>query len=135
QLSSKKPRELVSFLKHPNGWWRDTAQRLLVERQSNGISPQLRELVTNSDTDYVHLHALWTLNGLDKAGHSIIESALSDPSPHIRAAAIRMAEPLLAESDSRIRNEVMKLITDSSSIVQRQLAASVGEFPLESRIP
>jgi len=135
QLSSKKPGELISALKHPNGWWRDTAQRLLVERQPNGIIPKLRELVTNSDTGYVRLHALWTLDGLDKADRSIIESALSDPSPHIRAAAIRMAEPILAETDSSVRNEVMKLITDSSSIVQRQLAASVGEFPLGSRIP
>src|SRR5699024_11949804 len=94
QLSSKKPGELISALKHPNGWWRDTAQRLLVERQPNGIIPKLRELVTNSDTGYVRLHALWTLDGLDRATCPILDAVFSDRSPHIRAAAIRWAEPI-----------------------------------------
>ena len=31
-LSAKTPADLVPVLEHPNGWWRDTAQRLLVER-------------------------------------------------------------------------------------------------------
>jgi mono/diheme cytochrome c family protein/glucose/arabinose dehydrogenase len=29
---TKSPAELVAALSHPNGWWRDTAQRLIVER-------------------------------------------------------------------------------------------------------
>ena len=28
----RPPAQLVETLSHPNGWWRDTAQRLLVER-------------------------------------------------------------------------------------------------------
>ena len=31
-LTPAPPAELVETLSHPNGWWRDTAQRLLVER-------------------------------------------------------------------------------------------------------
>jgi len=31
-LSNASPAQLVQTLSHPNGWWRDTAQRLLVER-------------------------------------------------------------------------------------------------------
>ena len=31
-LSTASPAQLVEALSHPNGWWRDTAQRLLVER-------------------------------------------------------------------------------------------------------
>src|SRR2546429_3028329 len=31
-LSKAGPAELVKHLSHPNGWWRDTAQQLLVER-------------------------------------------------------------------------------------------------------
>src|SRR5205085_1974485 len=33
RLRQAAPAELVRRLGHPNGWWRDTAQRLLVERQ------------------------------------------------------------------------------------------------------
>ena len=35
QLSRATPPQLVQALSHPNGWWRDTAQRLLVERGSS----------------------------------------------------------------------------------------------------
>ena len=30
--TAESPLDLVATLSHPNGWWRDTAQRLLVER-------------------------------------------------------------------------------------------------------
>ena len=33
--------ELVGLLGHPNGWWRMTAQRLLVERQDRAVVPLL----------------------------------------------------------------------------------------------
>src|SRR5262249_11668268 len=35
RLSQASTAELVKDLAHPNGWWRDTAQRLLVERQDS----------------------------------------------------------------------------------------------------
>jgi hypothetical protein len=34
--------ELVTHLEHPNGWWRDTAQKLLVLRQDTSVVPALR---------------------------------------------------------------------------------------------
>ena len=41
----KRPRQrLVETLSHPNGWWRDTAQRLLVERNDKSAMPALRKL-------------------------------------------------------------------------------------------
>src|SRR6185436_7145689 len=40
-LSTVSPAELVETLSHPNGWWRDTAQRLLVERGAISAVPAL----------------------------------------------------------------------------------------------
>src|SRR5207253_9743738 len=45
QLSKATSAELVDALAHPNGWWRDTAQRLLVERNDSGVAPKLKEMV------------------------------------------------------------------------------------------
>ena len=42
QLSKAKNAELLAALAHPNGWWRDTAQRLLVERNDINTVPQLK---------------------------------------------------------------------------------------------
>ena len=36
-LSKATPAQLVDVLAHPNGWWRDTAQRLLVERGDRSV--------------------------------------------------------------------------------------------------
>src|SRR5699024_1836943 len=44
-LSSKSPKELAATLEHPNGWWRNTAQRLLIERHSTSVVPELKQLV------------------------------------------------------------------------------------------
>ena len=43
-LSKATPAQLVATLSHPNGWWRDTAQRLLVERGDAVAVPALKRL-------------------------------------------------------------------------------------------
>src|SRR3954469_12706434 len=37
RLSSATPAQLVRTLAHPNGWWRDTAQQLLVQRRDRRV--------------------------------------------------------------------------------------------------
>lgn len=132
-LDRKSPKELAAVLSHPNGWWRDTAQRLLVEREATTATPALRRLVTSGDSTYARLHALWTLDGLGAAGPSIIKQSLADPSPHVRAAALRIGEPFLAQSQNALVDSVLGLLDDSAPAVRRQLAASLGERPLPDR--
>ena len=43
-LSRETPAGLVGYLSHPNGWWRDTAQQLLVQRGDVSVVPALEEL-------------------------------------------------------------------------------------------
>jgi putative membrane-bound dehydrogenase-like protein len=45
RMLSETPAELVSHLSHPNGWWRDMAQRLLVLKQDKSVVPALQQLV------------------------------------------------------------------------------------------
>ena len=40
--------QLVSALSHPNGWRRDTAQQLLVERGDKSVVPAVRKLASSS---------------------------------------------------------------------------------------
>ncbi|MGJ8643049.1 MAG: DUF7133 domain-containing protein [Luteolibacter sp.] len=58
--------ELIETLAHPNGWWRDTAQRLLVERNDPESIAPLREALINHPNDLARIHALWTLAGMEK---------------------------------------------------------------------
>jgi hypothetical protein len=46
-------------LSHPNGWWRDTAQKLLVLRRGLSVALRAQFKVRLPPG----LHALWTLDG------------------------------------------------------------------------
>ena len=39
RMNSETPAQLVTHLSHPNGWWRDTAQQLLVLKQDKSVVP------------------------------------------------------------------------------------------------
>ncbi len=64
RMHDETPAQLVAHFSHPNGWWRDTAQRLLVLRQDKSVVPALQKLVRTSDNLVARFHALWTLEGL-----------------------------------------------------------------------
>ncbi len=49
RMYSETPAQLVAHLTHPNGWWRDMAQRLLVLKQDKSVVPALEQLVRSSD--------------------------------------------------------------------------------------
>jgi mono/diheme cytochrome c family protein/glucose/arabinose dehydrogenase len=120
------PSELVTMLSHPNGWWRDTAQRLLVERGAKPVLPALTRLARSSRDPKTRLHALWTLDGVDAIDVATVIAALEASSRDVRVSAIRIAERWLAETSHPIHAAVLKRVDDPDRMVHRQLAASLG---------
>ena len=96
-MSTETPEELVKHLSHPNGWWRDTAQRLIVESKDESVIPALRKMASTPEpeTSLGRLHALWALEGVGGVDVATIKAALTDPRPKIRANAVRVSEVLL----------------------------------------
>jgi mono/diheme cytochrome c family protein/glucose/arabinose dehydrogenase len=133
-LSKASPAELVDTLSHPNGWWRDTAQQLLVQRGEVSVAPALKRLALSAPDYRTKLHALWTLDGIDAIDTGTVQAALDDQSPDVRAAAIRISERWLREADHPLQAAVIKRMNDTNWIVRRQLAASLGELPRDKRI-
>jgi len=89
----------VKLLTHPNGWVRDSAQRLLVESADVAAATPLRSLLTDVKAPATaRLHALWSLDGLAAARPEDVRLALKDADVQVRAAAIRIAPAeMLAE--------------------------------------
>jgi mono/diheme cytochrome c family protein/glucose/arabinose dehydrogenase len=133
-LSKVTPQQLVATLSHPNGWWRDTAQRLLVERRDTSVTPALEALAASAPDWRTKLHALWTLAGTGALTPAIVEKALADRAGEVRAAAVRLSEPWLKESPAPLADAVIKLAADPTWSVRRQLAASAGELPENTRV-
>lgn len=127
-LSTATLPQLVATLSHPNGWWRDTAQRLLVERGAKPVAPQLMQLAASAPDPRTKLHALWTLDGDDLTTPAIVIRALSDPSRDVRVSAIRLAERFMPQ-DRQVQAAVAKLVDDPDWNVRQQLAASMAALP------
>ena len=129
RLGESPDEELVEHLENPNSWWRMTAQRLLVDRQSAGAVQPLIQLFENSDSATARVHALWTLDGLGKLSDGLVEKALGDPEPGVRENAVRLAEPRLSSSPS-LAEALVKLADDPDPRLRFQLLCTLG--PVES---
>ena len=123
------PAQLVERLAHPNGWWRDTAQRLLIERGADAVVPALKQMAETAKDPRARLHALWTLDGVDRIEASTVTKALEDPWRDVRASALRLAERWLGDASHPIQAAVKKRIDDPDWAVRQQLAASLGALP------
>ena len=135
-LSRASAATLVTTLSHPNGWRRDTAQRLLVERGEKTAAPALKRLATSTGADpRPRLHALWTLDGMDAIDVPTVIHALSDPSRDVRASALRISERWLSDPASPVQAAVLARLEDKDWAVRQQLAATLGELPRGVGLP
>jgi len=132
-LSKATSAQLVQTLSNPKGWWRDTAQRILVERGDASVTPQLKTLAASAPDWRTRLHALWTLDGLDAIDIASVRKALTDANNDVRASAIRLSERWL-DRDAELRTAVIALAADKNWNVRRQVAASLGAMPAADRV-
>ena len=136
QLLNKSASGLLSYLSHPNGWWRMTAQKLIILKNDLSVVPALIKIVEGNEGFFVslfnpgkdfaieRLHALWTLEGLQSIEPSILKTALKDEDARVRAAAIHICEPLLAKNDQEILQALKGLAGEKDPEVVQQLLLS-----------
>lgn len=138
-LAKMNTKELVAALDSPNGWQRDTAQRLLVEKQDKATIELLKGLVKESRRTITRLQALCTLEGLDAVSLESLEIAFRDPNPQVRANAIRIGEAGLRQINSQFpkvypsrlaffEDGLLQLVNDPNIRVRYQLAFTLGEY-------
>ena len=140
KLLAKTPAELVPFLGHSNGWYRFTAQKLLVVKQATSVIPILKKKVLNNtsffngwfgkekDAGIERLHALWTLDGLQALDKTLLLQKLADKDTRVRCAAIRLCEKYLKEGDALVFNRLHQMTDDTSIDVLIQLVLSFKAY-------
>tara|TARA_R110001606_G_scaffold249840_4_gene397753 strand:+ start:5804 stop:8428 length:2625 start_codon:yes stop_codon:yes gene_type:complete len=129
KLSSASSTELIDLLSHADGWQRDMAQRLLVERGDLSVVAGLIGVAKNAKTNLARFHALWTLEGLGQTNTDLLLSLLSDKSPLIQSTALRILEPI-AEKNPGIQTKLETALLNSNQsadikqVLQIALSAS-----------
>ena len=130
--------DLVAALSHPNGWWRDNAQKLLIIRNDQSQVPALKKLALGERSLWEKLqfwnkapeavtrvHALWTLDGLHAIDPATLVAAFKDEDPQVRKAAIRISESFLKQGNGQLLTALESFGADTSAAVRIQLALSL----------
>ncbi|HTV01769.1 MAG TPA: PVC-type heme-binding CxxCH protein [Luteitalea sp.] len=123
-LGAASDADLVAALASPNVWWRRTAQRLLVSGNRHDAAPAIEALARTRPTALGRLHALWTLEGLDRLPASLVTQAFTDPDAGVRENAIILAERHLG--DAPTVDALLRLTDDPDARVRFQLLATLG---------
>ena len=124
RLSQASTTELVALLEHANGWHRDTASRLLYERQDRAAKEPLQKVAKESSSSLGRMHALYALNGLNQLDAVIVLSGLRDNDANVREHALRLAEQF--SSSPEIQAQFFQMTEDADLHVRYQLAFSLG---------
>jgi putative membrane-bound dehydrogenase-like protein len=122
--------ELVKALDSSNGWQRDTAQRLLVERSDHSAAKPLQALIAASTNPKVRLQALCTLDGLRVVTPDTLERALNDTHPSVREHAVRISESLVDNdpANRELVDALLKLENGPNIRVRYQLAFTLAHL-------
>ncbi len=136
-LNKDDPAGLVRALGHDNLFWRQTAQRLLVERGELDVIDELLILATDRSVDEAGIngsvtHALWTLHGLGQLDGSnpratqLAGKALNHPASGVRRTALQVLPPTPALWQ---RISTFELLQDEDPLVILQTLLKLSELP------
>ena len=119
--------ELVAALASPNGWTRDTAARLIYERQEKSVVPALEKLLANPFESASGVHALWALRGLGALKPVHILRALKTGEAQVRVHGLILAEGFL--DNKKVATAVLTQSDHESAAVRFQFALTASRFP------
>ena len=125
---------LIKALAHPNGWHRDTASRLLIERQNPEIKSSLISFFEETTSALARVHALYILNSQSWLGLGEIKAGLVDSSPVVRIHSLRLLELQNEELDSDLERLVSSLVLDPDERVVHQVSLSLGYLRYSNRV-
>lgn len=120
--------ECVPFLAHADGWYRDMAQRILVEAKAPASIPLIEQFTITAPAWHGRLHALWTLEGMGALKPKVAQAAwVHDSDDVVRAHALRLLEPSFKADRSlqlQVGKEMIQEAKKSSPALTLQLALS-----------
>lgn len=134
-LASNSTSQLVGLLNHPNAWHRETAARLLNERQDKAAISQLESATTKSDFALGKLHALSVLNGMNALKEAVLLQTLTDKHPQVRRFAALLTSTNHLWPLPEFTDQAELLAADPSEEVRIQLAYGLHQIEREARTP
>lgn len=123
--------QLVKHLEHPNGWWRDMAQQLLVLKKDQSVASALNRMALKHKSLNTRIQAIWTLEGLGALSNKTVQKLLKDKNPRIRIQALRAGESIYKTGDKTLEPAFQQLLSDPDTdvLIQAMLSAKFLKLP------
>lgn len=128
-LSKASTAELVKHLADPDAWFRETAQRLLIERGAMDAIPLLKQMAEARPSALGRAHALWALDALGGLGPAEVVLGLRDEEPRVREMAARLTQHGQLQNDE-VLSALIGLANDPDSMVRFETALALGSVPV-----
>ena len=128
-MSKLDARQLAAETASPLLWRRQTAQRLLVERNEAAAVPALKAQLASKNTPATLITALRTLDQLNALAPADVLPFLTNPAESVRVHALQLADRRFAQPDAKALLDATLAATaaETSPRVQIQFALSLGE--------
>ena len=133
RLLTKTAAQLVPYLAHANGWYRDTARRLIIQLNTTKVLNAITQLVEQSLDHRAQINAMWTLEGLNAVNVKSIKAGLNSTHPKVQITAIELLTRLSAKEQQAFASRLMDLAT-SDFQVALQVALSAGELKTDNAL-
>ena len=122
-LANASPLQLVEALDNDNLFWRQTAQRLIVNDRMFDKVEALQNRVLLPGVGAIH--ALWALKGLDKINENTIKSALKNKDAAVRRNAVRALENKKTDEELLYNSSTL---TDKDLLVRLSAIVKLAQF-------
>ncbi|WP_372722626.1 PVC-type heme-binding CxxCH protein [Novipirellula sp.] len=124
--------DLVKTLAHANAWHRETAARLLYQRQDPAAVAPLHALAKDSSSPLGRMHAMYALDGLAALDEATLISGLHDEHPQVRRHALRLCDSI--ELTPSVQRRLVEMTNDASIEVRYQLAFALANTAGDVRV-
>lgn len=124
------PQQLVAALGDGNGWIRDKAQQMLVDRQNKDVVPALQQALASAN-QLQAVHALWTLEGLNALRPAEVIAALQSNKWDLRMQGLSVIPSVIQKGNAKVFIEIL----NSQALIEDKRAAPYIGFLLQFIAP
>jgi mono/diheme cytochrome c family protein/glucose/arabinose dehydrogenase len=120
------PSKLIALLSDSNGWVRNKAQQILVDRKDKGLMFALRQVLNSGTQPLARVHALWTMEGLGVLEKDDVISFLKSTDWAMRMQALTVLPSVLTRENYKEFLPALTAILDENDALAAPYLAFLG---------
>ena len=121
--------DLLTLLKHPNGWIRNEAQQLLVDGKYTSAAPTLRSYLKQPDEPLQLIHSLWIMEGLGVLQLNDVLPLLTADQWPIRMQALSVVPSIISRKNyQQLLPVLQQMINGNDTLAAPYIAFLLNSF-------